>query len=134
MERLTFRGHKQNALLKGSCCSYSWRSYDCQIEEGREKLKAALEKLAEYEDLEEQGLLLKLPCKLGTKVYYVQRCLAASCKECLGFTRVNNCYCEFKSRIFEQEFGFRHLEAFGKTVFLTQAEAEEALKRMEREE
>lgn len=91
-------------------------------------------KLAKYEDLEEQGLLLKLPCKLGTKVYYAQKCLAPSCKDCLGFTQVNNCYCEFKSRIFEQEFDFRHLKAFGKTVFLTQAEAEEALKKMNKTE
>lgn len=28
-------------------------------------------KLAEYEDLEEQGLLLKLPCKVGDKAYHV---------------------------------------------------------------
>ena len=27
------------------------------------------EKLAEYEDLEEQGLLLKLPCKVGDTIY-----------------------------------------------------------------
>ena len=27
--------------------------------------------LAEYEDLEEQGLLLKLPCKVGDTVYHV---------------------------------------------------------------
>lgn len=29
------------------------------------------EKLKEYEDLEEQGRLLKLPCKIGDDVYYV---------------------------------------------------------------
>ena len=28
-------------------------------------------KLAEYEDLEEQGLLIKLPCKVGDKVYTI---------------------------------------------------------------
>ena len=30
-----------------------------------------INKLAEYEDLEEQGLLLKLPYPFGTKLYYV---------------------------------------------------------------
>lgn len=31
--------------------------------------KAVYEKLREYEDLEEQGLLLKLPCKIGKNLY-----------------------------------------------------------------
>jgi hypothetical protein len=30
-----------------------------------------LQKLADYEDLEEQGRLVKLPCKIGDDVYYV---------------------------------------------------------------
>lgn len=30
-----------------------------------------IEKLGKYEDLEEQGRLLKLPCKIGDDVYYV---------------------------------------------------------------
>lgn len=93
--------------------------------------KKCCNKLAHYEDLEEQGLLLKLPCKVGTKVFYVQKCLAPSCKNCMGFTRVNNCYTEHKARIFEQEFTLRHLKAFGETVFLTKAEAEKALAEME---
>ena len=32
-----------------------------------------VEKLAEYEDAEEQGLLLWLPCKVGDKVYRLLR-------------------------------------------------------------
>lgn len=35
------------------------------------KDKQIYEKLREYEDLEEQGLLLKLPCKIGDKVYII---------------------------------------------------------------
>lgn len=31
----------------------------------------ALEKLAEYEDLEEQGRLKKLPCRIGDKAYII---------------------------------------------------------------
>ena len=30
-----------------------------------------LEKLADYEDLEEQGLLVRLPCKVGTEVFVI---------------------------------------------------------------
>lgn len=32
-----------------------------------------LQKLADYEDLEEQGLLLKLPCKVGDVIYEVDK-------------------------------------------------------------
>lgn len=56
MERLTIRGNKENILLKGNGCTYDYQSYNYQVEEEREKLKAALEKLAMYEDLEEKGL------------------------------------------------------------------------------
>ena len=35
--------------------------------------KKVWEKLREYEDLEEQGLLLKLPCKVGDTVYSITR-------------------------------------------------------------
>ena len=37
----------------------------------KSKLKEAMQKLARYEELEEQGLLLKLPCKVGDKAYHV---------------------------------------------------------------
>ena len=30
-----------------------------------------LRKLAEYEDLEEQGLLFRLPCKIGSDVFFI---------------------------------------------------------------
>ena len=32
----------------------------------------AINRLAEYEDLEEQGLLVRLPCKVGDKVWYLK--------------------------------------------------------------
>ena len=90
------------------------------------------DELLEKRNAEEQGLILRLPCKIGRKVFYVQKCLAPSCKECKGFLRVDNCYCQYKARIFEQEFDYRHLKAFGKSVFLTKEEAEQALVEMEK--
>lgn len=38
-----------------------------------EYLYPAIEKLATYEDLEEQGLLVRLPCKVGDTVYVPTR-------------------------------------------------------------
>lgn len=58
MERLTRRiNNNKITAIKGSSYNYSVYSFDCQINEGREKLRMALEKLAAYEDAEEQGRL-----------------------------------------------------------------------------
>ena len=53
MERLTYRTTKGEAIGNSSV------AYIGDI----------LEKFAEYEDLEEQGLLLRLPCKVGDTVW-----------------------------------------------------------------
>lgn len=47
-----------------------------------EKIAAILKKLAEYEDLEEQGRLLKLPCKMGDTVYVDNTILPIEDMEC----------------------------------------------------
>ena len=44
----------------------------CQPSEMKKILKIA-EKLKEYEDLEEQGLLLRLPCKVGDALYRINK-------------------------------------------------------------
>lgn len=71
----------------------------------------AVDKLAEYEDLEEQGKLIALPCAVGDTVY----CIMTSIK------RTN-------PMIFSQKFDYSMIECFGKSVFLTKEQAEEALK------
>ena len=72
------------------------------------------EKLASYEDAEEQGLLLRLPCHIGDSIYSVIE---------YGLTII-----ELK---FSLDFYLRRKNEFGKTVFLTQAEADQKLKEME---
>ena len=58
MERLTYRTAKGEAMGDNSIAD----------------IGDILGKLAEYEDLEEQGLLLRLPCKVGDTVYrYVEK-------------------------------------------------------------
>ena len=95
MERLTYRVKENKAY-----CDYETRDI--------------INKLAEYEDLEEQGLLLRLPCKVGDSIYSVIED---------GLTIV-----ELK---FSLDFYARRKNDFGKTVFLTEAEAEQKLKEME---
>ena len=75
------------------------------------------ERLKEYEDLEEQVLLLRLPCKLGDIVYKIVN------------QRDNyddTVYQIVSATIFELSM----IDKIGKNVFLTQAEADQKLKEM----
>ena len=66
------------------------------------KTRMILEKLAAYEDAEEQGLLLRLPCGIGTAVYNVENNTDA-CSKCNDFERGYYCddYCENKNVHYE---------------------------------
>ena len=85
-----------------------------------------VERLAEYEDLEEQGLLLRLPCPIGTIVYNttwwddVQEKVKVDGKT---FYRTVH-----KHKVSKSTFSLVDIYNFGKTVFLTKAEAEQKLK------
>lgn len=84
------------------------------------------DELKSYRDLEEQGKLLKLPYKLGDTVYTLN----------IGFADnivINEYRIEEVSthRIWVDSMYYDHSD-IGKTVFLTEAEAEAALKEMEK--
>ena len=90
-----------------------------------------LQKLADYEDLEEQGRLVKLPCKIGTEVYditwwdNVQEKVVVKGK---AYYRTVH-----KHKMTKLPFTYSDIDDFGKTVFLTKSEAEQKLKEMESE-
>ena len=96
------------------------------------KLLKVFEKLQDYEDLEEKGLLLRLPCKIGDTVYAVTRNFISEYliwsieKYNEGF--FFNWRCE--KGIYKNIRGFTDYE-IGKTVFLTKEAAEQKLKEME---
>ena len=125
----------------------------CQPSEIRKILKIA-EKLKEYEDLDEQGLLLRLHCKdvfesSGDTVYYIFDYEIVECINC-GVS----IDCEGKAWVAlacdENIFPYRRpmpeidldptdwcnnttevsVDEWGKTVFLTKEEAEQRLKEM----
>ena len=84
-----------------------------------------LDKLADYEDAEEQGLLLRLPCKVGSTVYYIDDYEIYSDKvDSINIRKENEEY------IFCIAFMDYRAEDFGRNVFLTREEAEQALKQM----
>lgn len=92
-------------------------------------LEFVLEKLAEYEDLEDKGLLLKLPCKVGDKVYSVTRGFISKYIICSIQKYTEGFFFNWKCEegIYANTRGFTEFE-IGKTVFLTKEEAEQKLK------
>lgn len=111
-----------------------------------ERLANCEQRLKHYEDLEEQGKLLKLPCAVGDTVY-----LVSFRKKCykIGNTHLVNddlecafceseCVCKAKKEYFIEEIK-ANLPTIGNLidrpedfmVFLTRPEAEQALKEME---
>ena len=88
-----------------------------------------IEKLGKYEDLEEQDRLIKLPCKIGTKVYNITWWDDVQEKVVVkGKTYYRTIH---KHKVSKSTFGYTDIDDFGKTVFLTKSEAEQKLKEME---
>ena len=80
-------------------------------------------KLKDYEDLEEQGLILKLPCKVGDTVYYIED--GEICELVVYSYDIRPL-----QRFALSRYGTRlNFKQFGKTAFRTREEAEEALKK-----
>ena len=118
-------------------------SHRLDCEESR--VKSLKSKLKNYKDLEEQGLLLRLPCKVGDCIYRVNtgakepiikmRVLAVNYKQFYKDITVIR-----KDRTVIRIYAINDidmgescylLEDFGKTIFLTKEEAEQKLKEME---
>lgn len=129
MERLTRRSENGTAI-------YNTPSGDpVKWENNRHEV---LRKLAEYEDLEEQGKLLKLPCAVGDTVYaycsvfgilaYAVDCIVIDKNitfQCCSYSEpIGDCPSECLDEIDPD------ISDFGKTVFLTREEAEAVLKEL----
>ena len=93
-----------------------------------------INKLGQYEDAEEQGLLLRLLCKIGDRVYAVTRDFISEYTICSIETYNEGFFFNWRCEkgVYTNIRGFTNYE-IGKTVFLTKEEAEQALKRMEGE-
>lgn len=136
MERLTERIKR---LQKDDLIVYTNGKYEDTIpaEMTNDDIRAVLKKLAAYEDLEEQSLLVRLPCKVGTEVFVIFP----------GINHYAKCQIkkiEIKPNIFEKICYFiepvvrrgQYLKyfnnEFGETIFLTREEAEKKLKEMKK--
>lgn len=107
------------------------------------KKEELVQRLAEYEDLEEQGLLLRPPCKVGDTVWELCKCADDVYRI---FPMVVQQVVEHGSirwakekeptvwNIYATSYYTDMYKSFydiGKTVFLTQAEAEKHLRELE---
>lgn len=94
----------------------------------------ASEKLAEYEDLEEQGLLVRLPCKVGDTVYVPTRNFISELRIIMISVDMHGIYFGWKLNrgIYSNLDGFS-INKLGKTVFLTREEAEKKLEELKNE-
>lgn len=135
MERLTKTTEIGNAYFpkcfEEPCCGMG----KC-IDNNCNLVNEVCKKLAEYETLEEQGLLVRLPCKVGDTVYRVN----AGAKQPIIPMTVSEihflCYKNERAVRFDaigkEDMGEScyRLEDIGRIVFLTREEAEKKLEEM----
>lgn len=110
-----------------------------------EEIDAVYRKLKEYEDLEEQGRLVKLPCKIGDDVWFVPSQTCYKLNILNKHSEANKVYHQKVARITFDENGWymecdKDLECatdhilidkmYKETWFLTKSEAEAKLKKM----
>ena len=102
------------------------------------------ETLKKYEDLEEQGRLVKLPCKVGDMLYYPEKLfdivVPVRLNEIIiSFLGIDTYSYQYNCCSFDEcgdvyeEYDF-DTNDFGKSIFLTKAEAEAKLEELRGEE
>lgn len=112
MERLTYKGTPtmtEDGMITPVYSDYSMRNI--------------IERLADYEDAEEQGLLLRLPCKVGTTVFWVYDYRMIREVIVYGYKIEHD-------KLFMLDYSGFYFGTVGESVFLTREEAEQALKQM----
>ena len=89
--------------------------------------RIVLKKLCDYEDLEEQGLLVRLPCKVGDSAFIIVG--KDISKQGIRKIEISDNGIIFKTNRQKRIF---NVSEFGKTVFLTREEAEKKLEEMKK--
>ena len=125
MDRITRR---HNGYIEIIGCKSSWPGQKSK----RAHLQNAIIRLTEYEDAEEQGLLLRSPCGIGNTVYTIS-------KE--GEVVERRIYdVDYHQTRYGAEISFATAtlwfpaKSIGRTVFFTREEAEKAIKEVKADE
>lgn len=122
MGRLTERSKNSNMVWFKDTESEGMRLEPCEMTAHHSRM--TIEKLAAYEDAEEQGLLLRVPCKVGDAVYVVVG--KDISKQKVQRVTIDS---EGKIEFCTRKRGFALFD-FEKTVFLAREEAEAKLAEM----
>ncbi len=121
MERLTHIGTRGEVWISDN---------DKTRKNGRQQ--TAYKKLKEYEDLEEQGLLVRLPCKVGNTAFRINKGAKNPIIE-LTVTQIDITRRSYNLEVIDRDCG--ELMCFkndiGKNVFLTREEAEKKLEEIQ---
>ena len=131
MDRLTIEKCEE-LLIKNADGEYRSLCFGCESINkcNPEKMTCgfykALEKLKEYEDLDEQGKLLKLPCAVGDSLY-----IPYSRQQYAKEVKVQSFMYDGHDFFINTDFVTLSIRDIRVDAFLTQEEAEEALKRTE---
>ena len=98
-----------------------------------EQIAEWLEELKSYKEAEEQGLLVRLPCKVGDTVYVPTRNFVSELRITMISVDMHGTYFRWmlNSGIYPNLDGFSRSK-LGKTVFLTREEAEKKLEEMKK--
>ena len=117
---------------------YHWAEDWLEHDEERESIGCPTSdeiynKLKEYEDAEEQGRLIKLPCKVGDKVYFIRE---PQWKPIIEETQIEKVVVRKTgmfikmtcNKIYETS-----VKAIGKNIFFSREKAEAALEKMKGE-
>lgn len=142
MERLTEKIGNTNCVKGcGSNCKYGFQHCRTEDWENCKTIDDVIDKLAEYEDLEEQGRLVKLPCKVGDTVW--DNDFGRPCAYTITSFSFGECEEYICEPVTTKEVVFYYANSsgsitgsfaeseIGKTVFLTKSEAEQKLNEME---
>ena len=134
-ERLTMREvieHCERTVIQAEMLRFT----DTKQYMEHKQVREWLEELQHYKDLEEQGRLIELPCKIGDTVYYINTHNRLSLFENTVYEAkvarfVTTRYGTSIVIQIRNEYGCTELyseDNYNKTVFLTKEEAEAALK------
>ena len=107
-----------------------------KVAKDHEQLAEWLEKSKEYQQLEEQGRLIKLLCQVGDKIYFIKSAFSiahfpieAKVTSICGVDCDNDVMYSSITEYNKIDRRFKSSD-IGKTVFLTQSEAEAKLKEL----
>lgn len=105
-----------------------------ECSENYKQIAEYLEELKSYKDAEEQGLLVRLPCKTGDIVYVPTRNFISELRIIMISVDMHGIYFGWKlnSGIYPNLDGFS-INKLGKTVFLTREEAKKKLEELKNE-